>query len=72
MPDETKMRKCRACGKDTKVGEACESCGWDEEEERSEVMRNRLHKQIEKEMDDADAAKNKGEKKKKKPFRLGL
>lgn len=68
MEDEIKMRKCRACGKDTEVGKPCsnEECGWDEEAEQAEVKRNRMHKQIEQELDAADKKKKdpKGERRK--------
>ena len=67
MGDEVKMRKCRACGKDTEVGKPCsnDECGWDEDAEVAEVKRARMHKQIEQELETA-------EKKKTTPKRKGL
>ena len=50
MPEpKVKMRVCRACGKDCKVGEPCENCEWDEEEARKRVRGKILLDEIEKE-----------------------
>lgn len=70
MTEEIKMRKCRACGKDTDVGKPCsnDACGWDEEAEQAEVRRKRMHDQIAAELDEADKKKTKKE----QPKRRGL
>lgn len=63
MPEsEIKMRKCRACGKDVEIGKECGACGWDEDEEVSEVKRRRLQTQIEKELEAEDLKSKKKEK----------
>lgn len=54
MPEKEKFRKCRNCGKDVKIGEACE-CGLNEDAEREEarkrIIRRRIEADVEKEMD---------------------
>jgi uncharacterized membrane protein YvbJ len=62
---ENKMKPCRACGKDTEVGKACDTCGWDEEKEQVHAKRRRLEKEVDEEI-------SKEEEKKKAPGKRRL
>jgi hypothetical protein len=58
MAKEEKFRKCRNCGKDAPVGEACE-CGWDEDKARAEVRKQLLFREIERELSDEEKRRSK-------------
>jgi hypothetical protein len=44
-----KMKKCDICGKDHAVGAECESCGWNEADERSKAKARVIRARYEKE-----------------------